>query len=286
MSTNPLESAVERIAATLRSELDAVLKTQAAHFAERAAGEREAAVRQAQESARQEAQQQVLQAQQAGESRVAGLRRELEQVRQTALEQVDSTRRALQAEVTARSRAEAQVEDVRRIGRTQVEEAQRTMTERISALTRDLDQARREVADRRQELDSAHGVSAAALHELVRGLHAVDESDSLTGVFERLIEAARGHSNGASVYLVRHDELSVWGSDGIDPNAQRAESAAAVASNAARERRRVESATALAFPLSVGGEAVADGCSSTGAGTVTSAAALLGLVALVRRRRR
>jgi hypothetical protein len=130
------------------------------------------------------------------------------------------------------------------------------MGERLSTLTRDLDQARRELAERRQELDAAHGVSAAALHELVRGLHAVDESDSLTVVFERLIESARRHSNGAVVYLVRNEDLTEWESAAVERHSPRPE-AVSVASNAARERRRVESESALAFPLSVGGEVVA-----------------------------
>ena len=69
---------------------------------------------------------------------------------------------------------------------------------------------------RRHELDSARGASAVSLTDLVRGVHAVDEAESLTAVFHRLIEAAQHHSKGASVLLVRDDGLREWSGEGSD----------------------------------------------------------------------
>jgi hypothetical protein len=231
------ESTLERIVASLRSEMGAAFQKHAAEVAERSAAERDAAVRQAAEAARKESQAQ------------------LEQVRRAAQEQSDAAKRTAQAEVQARGRAEAQVEDVRRIGRTQVEEVQRTMADRLSAVTRELDESRRETLARRQELDSARGASAASLTDLVQGLHAVDEADSLTAVFERLLEAAQRHASRAAVLLVRGDGLREWGrgpdARGIDDKGM------PVASSAAQERRSVESESAITFPVSVGGEVVA-----------------------------
>ncbi len=140
---------------------------------------------------------------------------QIQQVRRAAQEQVDAARRAAQAETAARARAEAQVEDVRRIGRSQVEEVQRMMADRLSGLTRELDESRREVAARRHELDSARGASAASLTDLVRGVHAVDEAESLTAVLHRLIEAAQPHSKSASVLLVRDEGLREWSGAGL-----------------------------------------------------------------------
>ena len=237
MATDQFESNLERIVAALRAELGKAAQQHAAEIVERSAAERDAAVRQAAESARKESQAQI------------------DQIRRTAQEQIDAARRTAQAEAAARTRAEAQVEDVRRIGRTQVEEAQRTMNDRLSAMTRELDESRREIAARRQELDSARGASAASLADLVRGLHFVDEAESLTEVFDRLLEGARPHSNRAAILLVRGDGLHEWAQAGFDkPVGERAMS---VATSAAGERRRVESESALAFPVNVGGEVVA-----------------------------
>lgn len=249
-----VDPAFERIMTTLRGELAAAFQQQATAAAGKAAADREAAVRQATEAVRAETREQLAQVRQAAETQLTALKRELEQARQAAQEQVETARRSLQAEAAARTRAEAQVEDVRRIGRTQVEEAQRTMADRLSAVTRELDEARRQISERRQELDTARGAAAASLTELVRGLHAVDEAESLTGVLQRLIDSARQHSNGAAVLLARNGELREWGTGGLG---KRAGDAMDVASNAARERRSVESESALAFPLSVAGEVVA-----------------------------
>ena len=232
------DSTLERIVATLRAEMGAAFQKQAAEVAERTAAEREAAVRQAAENARKEAKEQV------------------EQVRRSAQEQVDAARRTAQTETAARTRAEAQVEDVRRIGRAQVEEVQRMMNDRLSALARELDESRREASVRRQELDSAQGASAASLSDLVRSLHAVDEADSLSEVLARLVDGARLHSNRVAVLLVKDEGLREWahaGSDGLGVN----DRGMSVASSAARERRHVESETAIAFPVAVGGEVIA-----------------------------
>jgi hypothetical protein len=60
------------------------------------------------------------------------------------------------------------------------------------------------------------------------------------------------------VLLVQQDGLREWGSAGFDGRAANiAERATLVASNAATERRRVESELAMAFPVSVGGEVIA-----------------------------
>ena len=233
------ESTLERIVASLRSEMGAAFQKHAAEVAERTAADRDAAVRQAAESVRKETQAQ------------------LEQVRRSAQEQIDAARKTAQAEVQARARAEAQVEDVRRIGRTQVEEVQRTMADRLSALTRELDESRREVSARRHELDSARGASAESLTDLVQGLHAVDEAESLTAVLERLVEGAQRHASRAAVLLVREDGLREWAHGGFDGRGGIGEKGMPVASSAAQERRRVESESAIAFPVSVGGEVVA-----------------------------
>ena len=230
------ESAVERLVASLRAELGSAFQRHAAEVAEKSAAEREAAVRHAAEAVRKETQDQVNQA------------------RRAAQEQIEAAKRSAQAESAARVRAEAQVEDVRRIGRSQVEEVQRTMADRLSAITRELDDSRREVAARRQDLDSARSASAASLADLVRGIHAVDDAESLTDVLQRLIDAAQPHAHGASVLIVRDDGLREWGSTGRTGAGERG---AAVATSAANERRRVESELAIAFPVNVGGEVVA-----------------------------
>jgi hypothetical protein len=233
------DASIERFVATLRGEFAAAVQRREAEVVQKQAAERETAVRQAAEAARQEAQEQ------------------LARVRQTAHEQIEAAKRAAQAESAARARAEAQVEDVRRIGRTQVEEVQQSLADRISALTRELDESRREVAARRNELDSARGASAVSLGDLVRGVHAVDEAESLTAVFQRLIDAARHHSKGASILLVRGEGLKDWTGGAADSRLRINERGMAVASNSALERRRVESETAIAFPVSVGGEVIA-----------------------------
>jgi hypothetical protein len=232
------ESSLERLVATLRGDMEAALQRREAEVAQQNSAEREAAVRQAAESARQEMQEQ------------------LARLRQAAQEQIDAVKRAAQSESSARARAEAQVEDVRRIGRTQVEEVQQALGDRISALMRELDDSRRETAARRHELDSARGASAVSLTDLVRGVHAVDEAESLTGVFERLIDAARHHSKGASILLVRDAGLKEWTGAGSASRLRINERGMSVASNSAEERRRVESETAIAFPISVGGEVI------------------------------
>ena len=253
MATDPFETTLERIVASLRADMGAAFQKHAAEVAQRSAAERDAAIRQAAERAAAERDVAV---REAAESARKETQTQLEQVRRAAQEQIDAARRTAQAEVQARARAEAQVEDVRRIGRSQVEEVQRTMADRLSAMTRELDESRREALARRQELDSARGASAASLTDLVQGLHAVDEADSLTAVLERLLEGAQRHASRAAVLLVRGDRLREWehrGPDGhgIDDTGMR------VASSAAQERRSVESESAIAFPVSVGGEVVA-----------------------------
>jgi hypothetical protein len=131
------------------------------------------------------------------------------------------------------------------------------MSDRLSSLTRELDESRREVAARRHELDSARGASAASLTDLVRGVHALDEAESLTAVFQRLIDAAQQHSKGASVLLVRDEGLQEWTGHESGSHLRISERGKAVATSAAFERRRVESETAIAFPVSVGGEVIA-----------------------------
>ena len=254
MATDQLfESTLERIVASLRSEMGAAFQKHAAEASERAAAERDAAIRQAAERAAVERDAAI---RQAAESVRKEIQTQLEQVRRSAQEQIDAARRTAQAEVQARARAEAQVEDMRRIGRTQVEEVQRTMSDRLSAMTRELDESRREVSARRQELDSARGDSAASLTDLVQGLYAVDEADSLTAVLERLLEGAQRHASRAAVLLVRDDGLREWGG-GPDGRGGLGEQGMPVASSAAQERRCVESESAIAFPVSVGGEVVA-----------------------------
>jgi hypothetical protein len=233
------EASIERFVTALRGDLAAAVQRREAEVVQKQAAEREAAVRQAAEAARQETQEQ------------------LARIRQAAHEQIEAAKRAAQAESAARARAEAQVEDVRRIGRTQVEEVQQTLGDRISALTRELDDSRREVAARRNELDSARGASAVSLTDLVRGVHAVDEAESLTAVFQRLIDAARHHSKGASILLVRDGGLKDWTGGSADSRMRINERGMTVASNSALERRRVESETAIAFPVNVGGEVIA-----------------------------
>ena len=230
------ESTVQRIVASLRTELGSAFERHAAELAAKAATEREAATREAAEAARKESQDQI------------------NQVRRAAQEQLDAAKRTAHTESAARVRAEAQVEDVRRIGRSQVEEVQRTMADRLSAITRELEDSRREVAARRQELDSARSASATSLADLVRGIHAVDAAESLTDVLQRLIDAAQPHAHGASVLIVREDGLREWGSTGRTGAGERG---AAVATSAANEGRRVESESAIAFPVNVGGEVVA-----------------------------
>src|SRR5262245_9117695 len=131
------------------------------------------------------------------------------------------------------------------------------MGDRLSAMTRELEESRREIATRRQELDSARGASAGSLTDLVRGLHSVDEAESLTAVFERLLEGAGSQSNRAAILLVRDDGLREWAHAGFDKQAGVGERGMSIASSAAAERRRVESETALAFPVHVGGDVVA-----------------------------
>jgi hypothetical protein len=217
----------------------AALQRREAEVTQKNAAEREAAVRQATEAARQETQDQ------------------LARLRQAAHEQIEAAKRAAQEHAAARTRAEAQVEDVRRIGRTQVEEVQQTFGDRVSGLMRELDESRREVAARRQELDSARGASAVSLTDLVRGVHAVDEAESLTEVLHRLIDASRHHSKGASILLVHNHGLKEWNGAGSESRLRINERGMAVAANSASERRRVESETAIAFPVSVGGDVIA-----------------------------
>jgi hypothetical protein len=244
-----LEASIERFVATLKGELTAAFQRREAELTQQAAAEREAAAREAAE-AREAA------ARHAAETARRETQEQLAQVRTAAQAQIDAAKRAAQAEAVARVRAEAQVEDVRRIGRTQVEEVQQALSDRISALMRELDESRREVAARRHELDSARGASAVSLTDLVRGVHAVDEAESLTAVLLRLIDAARDHSKSASILLVRDGGLSEW-TVGADARPRINERAMTVASNSATERRRVESETAIAFPVNVGGEVVA-----------------------------
>lgn len=243
------EASLERFIATFRGELTAAFKRREAELTQQAAAEREAAAREAAE-AREAA------TRHAAESARRETQEQLAQVRSAAQAQIDAAKRAAQAEAVARVRAEAQVEDVRRIGRTQVEEVQQALSDRISALMRELDESRREAAARRHELDSARGASAVSLTDLVRGVHAVDEAESLTTALHRLIDAARHHSKGASILLVRDEGLREW-TGGSDSRMRINERGMAVASNSASERRRVESETAIAFPVNVGGEVVA-----------------------------
>jgi hypothetical protein len=250
VATDPIESTLERLVPTLRAELGSAFQRHAAEIAERSAAEREAAIRQATEAVRRETQEQLDQARRTAQEQI-------ESARRSAQEQVDAARRSAQAESAARVRAEAQVEDVRRIGRTQVEEAQRTLGDRLSAMTRELDESRREVSARRQELDSARSESAASLTDLVRGLHAVDEADSLTAVFDRLLESARKHADRVAVLMVRHDGLREWSHANGDGQSGVGDRAKSIASNAAGEGRRVESESGIAFPVGVGGEVVA-----------------------------
>jgi hypothetical protein len=244
------ETSLERLVATLREDMAAALQRRETEVTQKNTAEREAAVRQAAEAARQEIEEQLARVRQETQDQLARLR-------QAAHEQTEAAKRAAQAEAAARARAEAEVEDVRRIGRSQVEEVQQTLGDRISALMRELDDTRREVAARRQEVDSARGASAVSLTDLVRGVHAVDEAESLGSVLERLIEAAHRHSKAASLLLVRDEGLKQWTGTGSESRLRINERGMTVASNSASERRRVESETAIAFPVSVGGDVVA-----------------------------
>ncbi len=234
--------------ASVRAELGAAFQRHAAELAEKSAAERDTAVRQAAEAARREAQGQIEQTRREAQGQI-------EQARRAAQDQIDAAKRSAQSEAQARQRAEAQVEDVRRIGRSQVEEAQRLMADRLSAMSRELDETRRDVAKGRQELDSARSATAGSLSDLVMGLHSVDEAESLTGVLQRLVEAAQNHSHSASILLIRGDGLREWASAG--DKGRGGEKATAVATSAATEGRRVESESAIAFPIYVGGEVVA-----------------------------
>ena len=231
------ESTVERIVTSLRAEMGSAFQRHAAEVAERTAADREAAIKQAADAVRRETQEQ------------------LNHVRRSAQEQIEAAKRTAQSESAARARAEAQVEDVRRIGRSQVEEAQRVMTDKLAAIGRELDESRREAAVRRQELDEARSTSAASLADLARGLHLVDDAESLTDVMHRLAEAAQSHANAASILVVRPDGLREWANAGA--RGRGGDRATAVATSAANERRRVESESAIAFPINVGGEVVA-----------------------------
>jgi hypothetical protein len=233
------ESTIERIVASLRAEMASAFERHAAEVAQKTAAEREATIRAATDAVRKETQEQI------------------QQVRRAAHDQIEAAKRTAQTESAARVRAEAQVEDVRRIGRSQVEDVQRTMSDRVLALTRELDESRRETAARRQELDSARSESSESLSHLVRGLHAVDEAESLSAVLQRLIDASQPHANGASVLIVRPDGLREWGSAGFNGRTGPGERATAVATSAATERRQVESESAIAFPVNVGGDVVA-----------------------------
>lgn len=233
------ESTIERIVASLRAEMGSAFERHATEVARKTAAEREALIREATDAVRKETQDQI------------------QQVRRAAHDQIEAARRTAQTESAARVRAEAQVEDVRRIGRSQVEDVQRTMADRLSAMTRELDESRREVAARRQELDSARSEAAESLAHLVRGLHAVDEAESLSAVLQRLIDASQPHSNGASLLIVRADGLREWGSAGFEGRTGAGERGTAVATSAANERRQVESESAIAFPVNVGGDVVA-----------------------------
>lgn len=242
------ESTLERIVAALRAEMGSAFQRQAAELAEKSAAERDTAVKQATEAARRDIETQLNQVRRESQE-------QLNQVRRSAQEQIDAAKRTAQTEAAARVRAEAQVEDVRRIGRSQVEEAQRMMADKLSAMGRELDESRREAAVRRQELDEARGSSAASLADLTRGLNSVDEAESLTAVMHRLVEAAQNHAHGASILLVRRDGLKEWVNAGA--RGRGGDNATAVATSAADERRRVESESAIAFPIEVGGEVVA-----------------------------
>jgi hypothetical protein len=252
---------MERIVSAVRAELASTFERQAAEVAQRTAAEKDAAVRQATDAARKESQAQLEQVRRDAQAEIDAAKRDaraqIDAAKRDAQGDIDAAKRAAHAESAARVRAEAQVEDVRRIGRAQVEEAQRLMSDRVSAITRELEESRREIAVRRTELDTARGASAAALTDLVRGIHAVDEAESLTAVLHRLIEAAQPHSKGASVLLVQNDDLREWATAETFGRARLTERGLAVASNSAKERRRVESEMAIAFPVTVGGEVVA-----------------------------
>ena len=70
------------------------------------------------------------------------------------------------------------------------------------------------------------------------------------------IDAARHHSKGASILLVRDEGLKEW-TGRADSRMRINERGMSVASDSAAERRWVESETAIAFPVNVGGEVVA-----------------------------
>lgn len=233
------ESTIERIVASLRAEVGSAFERHAAEVAQKTAAEREVMIREATDAIRRETQDQI------------------QQLRRAAHDQIEAAKRTAQTESAARARAEAQVEDVRRIGRSQVEEVQRTMADRLSALTRELEESRRDAAARRHDLDAARSESSESLAHLVRGLHAVDEAESLSGVLQKLIDASQPHSNGASVLIVRGDGLREWGSAGFNGRTGAGERGTAVATSAANERRQVESESAIAFPVTVGGDVVA-----------------------------
>jgi hypothetical protein len=249
VATDQFESNLERIVAALRTQLGAAFQQHAAEIAERTAAEREAAIRQAAEAARKESQEQV------------------EHVRRTAQEQIDAARRSGQEQLeAARRSAQAEARPApapRRRWKTFAGSAahrSRKSSGRWRSTVGDdaeLDESRREAATRRQELDSARGASAASLTELVRGLHTVDEAESLTAVLERLLEGARPHSNRAAMLLVRDNDLREWAHAGFEGQPGVGERGISIASSAAGERRRVESESALAFPVTVGGEVVA-----------------------------
>ena len=211
-SDEHIQISLERLLAGLRGPLEAALRADGEQAADEVRRQAEAQVAEVRAAAARE--NSDLRA--SADAQIAELKRMLDDIRITAEQQIDTARRTLETEVAAvRARAKTDVEDV-----------QRTMNERLAAVTRDLNAARVQLDAARtdaeaawRDLESAHKEAHAARLSAERSadrqripedLRSLDEATSLSDVLDRLTQAAARHADRAALLILGNGRLRRW----------------------------------------------------------------------------
>lgn len=178
------------------------------------------------ERVRQAAQAQAEAAQREAAEQVAGIQRaleaQLEAARASAQADLDEARRLAEAQLADARRSQQELEDARRLvveqldaTRSEIEQVRRAGLSQTEQAIAQLDEARSE-AERRL-LDAidrtraeAHEADVTRTVRLLAGIRAVDEARTLIDVLDRVAELAGHEVDRAAVLVVKGDRLRTW----------------------------------------------------------------------------
>jgi hypothetical protein len=208
-SDQELQTTLDRMLSGFREQLEAGMRAHADEVARRAHEDvrRKADVEIAQlhEAAKKEAEE----SRKSAEAQIADLHRLLDDLRRSAQQQIDEARKSLDSGVAAARVLDLRIgPDARRVAQSQVEDVQRESDARIFDLMRQLTEVREEAARSARLLDA---------------IRTLDETTSLGGVLERVVQFAGREVDRAALMIVKSDILYAWRLIGFDLNGQTTE---------------------------------------------------------------